>query len=514
MTTEPFSAVDAAWLHMDKPTNMALIVGVMMFDTPIDFKRFKAIVEERLLIHDRFRQRVKEPRLHIGLPWWEFDPEFDLDYHVQRLKLPRPGDEVMLQKLAGVLMSIPLDPRRPLWQFHFVDGYGKGCAIIPRLHHCIGDGLALVQVLLSMTDTAPDAERHAPRAPSLVNDLQPWGNILQPVTGVVSRTVGAAESLAHEGLVTIAHPTRLVDAAKIGVLGVLAASKLLLLGEDRQTVFRGQCGIEKRAMWSTPMSLDDVMLVARAMDATVNDVLLAAVTGALRRYLEARGQSVSGLNIRTMVPVSIRAADDFDKLGNQFGLVILSLPIGVRDPIRRIVILKQRMDDIKGTPEAFVAFGILGTMGLTPVQIEDIIVKIFGAKVSAVMTNVPGPREPIYLAGQQLKRIMFWVPQLANLSLGVSILSYAGEVMVGVATDAGLVPDPEHIITAFDDEFASMQDWVKVHRSKLRTAKRLKPAPIAAEKDRCHATTKSGQLCRNRALPGSTVCKVHQLVIK
>lgn len=442
MTSERMSAVDAAWLHMDKPTNMAMIAGVMMFDTPIDFERYRAIVEERLLIYDRFRQRVKEPWLHIGRPRWEFDPEFDLDYHVQHIRLADPGDEATLQKLAGVMMSIPLDPHRPLWQFHFVENYYDGCAIIARLHHCIADGLALVQVLLSMTELAPGATWHPP---SPANHKKRSTNLLQPVTQAVSGVVSTTESLMYEGLNTIAHPSRMVDAAKVGALSAIALSKLLLLGQDRKTLFKGQCGLKKRATWTAPMPLDAVKAVARAMDGTVNDVLLAAVTGALRRYLEENDQPVGGLNIRAMVPVSIRATNDFHKLGNQFGLVILSLPIGVRDPIRRIVVLKQRMDDIKSTPEAFVAFGILHTMGLTPTQIEDIIVKIFGVKATGVMTNVPGPREPIYLAGEQLKRIMFWVPQPANLALGVSILSYAGEVMIGVATDAGLVPDPSSL---------------------------------------------------------------------
>jgi WS/DGAT/MGAT family acyltransferase len=511
MTSKPMSAVDAAWLHMDKPTNMAMIAGVMMFDTPIDFERYKAIVEERLLIYDRFRQRVKEPWLRIGLPRWEFDPEFDLDYHLQHIRLADPGDEATLQKLAGAMMSIPLDPHRPLWQFHFVENYYDGCAIIARLHHCIADGLALVQVLLSMTETAPGA---AWQPPSPTTPRRRSANLFEPVTQAVSGVVSTTESLMHESLIAVAHPSRVVDAAKVGALGAIALSKLLLMGQDRKTLFKGQCGLEKRATWTAPMPLDAVKAVARAMAGTVNDVLLAAVTGALRRYLEENNQAVGGLNIRAMVPVSIRMTNDFRQLGNQFGLVILALPLGVRDPIRRIVVLKQRMDDIKSTPEAFVAFGILNTMGLTPIQIEDIIVKIFGMKATGVMTNVPGPRQTIYLAGEPLKRIMFWVPQPANLALGVSILSYAGEVMIGVATDVGLIPDPERITAAFNAEFMSMQAWVEEHQPKAKAAKKSKPAPSAAGTHRCQATTKSGQPCKNHALPGSKMCKVHHAFSK
>ena len=191
----------------------------------------------------------------------------------------------------------------------------------------------------------------------------------------------------------------MTQAASLGALSVNAASKLLLTSPDQKTIAYGPCGVEKRAAWSSAIPLSDVIRVGRALRGTVNDVLLATATGALRRYMEQRGQDTTGINIRAMVPVSIRASKDLNKLGNQFGLVILSLPVGVRDPVQRLQVLKRRMDDIKDTPEALVAFSILSLMGLTPKQIEKIIVNIFAIKTSAVMTNVPGPRRPICRGG-------------------------------------------------------------------------------------------------------------------
>ncbi len=203
------------------------------------------------------------------------------------------------------------------------------------------------------------------------------------------------------------------------------------------------------------------------------------------------------VNIRVMVPVSVRPPGDFDRLGNRFGLVILSLPVGVRDPQRRLMVLKRRMDVIKSTPEALVAFGILNLMGLTPIQVEKIIMAIFAAKVTGVMTNVPGPRQPLYLAGRQLKGLMFWVPAPGNLALGLSILSYAGEVRIGVATDAGLIPDPEGIVAGFQAELDEMRGWLQP------------PGPAALPRARCQATTQAGAACKNLALPGTTLCRVH-----
>ena len=142
-----------------------MIAGVMVLDTPLERARLIELIHHRLLIYDRFRQRVREPLLGLGMPRWEFDPHFDMDYHVPIVQLPAPGGQVELQKLVGDLMSQPFDQRHPLWQFYYVENYQGGCAIVPRLHHCIADGLALVQVLLSMTDTQPDARPRGPRQP-------------------------------------------------------------------------------------------------------------------------------------------------------------------------------------------------------------------------------------------------------------------------------------------------------------------------------------------------------------
>jgi WS/DGAT/MGAT family acyltransferase len=446
---------------------------------------------------------VREPLLGLGLPRWEIDPHFDLDYHLPQVELPAPGSQVELQRLVGDLMSVPLDRRHPLWQIYYVPNYDGGCALVPRLHHCIADGLALVQVLLSLTDLQPDAPSLPPRATLARAGTHRSGfDPFRPFTRLIDTTTSVARTMTRETLFNLVDPARVTRSVSLGGLGITAAGKLLLTSRDQQTVMYGKCGIEKRAAWSAAIPLSDIVRIGRAWHGTVNDVILTAATGALRRYLERHEQTASG-NVRTMVPVSIRAARDFDKLGNQFGLVILSLPVGVRDPVTRLHVLKQRMDDIKDTPEAFVAFGVLSLMGLTPVPAEQIIVDIFASKVSAVMTNVPGPRKPIYLAGQRLRSLMFWVPRGGDVGLGLSILSYAGDVYVGIATDAGLMPDPQAVVDEFHVELADMLRLVPPTRSTLTPIK--KPSANG----QCHAVTKAGVPCRNRALPHSPYCSVH-----
>jgi diacylglycerol O-acyltransferase / wax synthase len=498
---EILSPVDAAWFHMDTPTNMAMITGVMMFSEPLDIWRLKEVVEHRLLQHGRFRQRVHRSFLGVRRPSWEIDPHFDLNAHIRHIALPAPGDVSTLQSLVGDLMGTPLDPTKPLWQLHVVDNFNGGSALVCRLHHCIADGLALVQVLLATADLEPDA-------PLLAAEVEvrrgggSLGRLLKSITTTMNWTTRGAELLLRESPEAVVDPSRLLTPARMAADGVAALGKLVFTLPDRRTILRGRCGVAKRAVWTAPMPVSEVKAIGNRLGCTVNDVLLAAVSGALGRYLEGRGQPTDGLDVRTMVPVDLRRPEEANELGNRFGLVIVALPVGVRDPQERMAVLKQRMDTIKNTPEAVVAFGLLNTMGMTPIQVERLIIDFFAAKVSAVMTNVPGPREPLYLAGSRIQDMMFWVPAPGSLSLGISILSYAGNVMVGVATDAGLIPDPEAIVEGIHAELAEM-------RQHLDGAARMSEAQEEHDTERCHGLTKTGLRCKNRALPGKTTCRIH-----
>jgi diacylglycerol O-acyltransferase / wax synthase len=458
---ENFSNVDTAWLRMDSPTNLAIITGVISFPEPLDFERLRATVEARLLPFTRFRQRVRESSIPLGSPQWESDPNFDLDYHLQRITLTGSADHDMLQHFVSELMSIPLIRSRPLWQLFYIEHVDGGSAIVARLHHCIADGIALMQVLLSMADDSPDAPWPEPFNETQV-ELSSLARFLLPAVKtarLISNGVQTAGSLVHEGMDVLVHPSRLDRAARFGAASILALGKLVLLPPDRRTILKKKCDIPKRAAWYSEIKVEEVKAVGQMMGGTINDILLSAVTGAIRRYLTERGQSVNGLNIRAVVPVNLRPVDELDELGNRFGLVFLSLPIGISDPIRRLVVLRRRMDAIKNSPEAVMALGILNFIGMTPAQIEKLIVTIFGLKGTAVMTNVPGPRQTIYMAGQPISYLMFWVPSPSNLSLGVSILSYAGDVILGIASDATLIPDPERIIELFRIEFEYLKQW-------------------------------------------------------
>ena len=456
----PMSSVDAAWLGMEDPTNLMMVTGVMTLRGKVDLKRLRTVLDRRLAPFGRFHQKVVRPRSRGNLPHWSDDEHFDIDNHVRHVALPAPGGDKALSGMVSDFMSEPLDFSKPLWQIHVIDGYEGGSVVLARIHHCIADGIALVRVMLSLTDATPRAP--LPRRPA-TRPAPGFRLSLDWLPGAVGRGVAAGRSL-------VAHPVKLSEMARLGAHGAYRLGRLVALPPDPQTILKGELGRRKRAAWSEPIPLDDFKAIGKALGATVNDVLIATATGALRRYLESRGEPTGGIAIRASVPVNLRLADQAHLLGNAFGLVFLSLPVGIVDPVRRLRAIKREMDELKGSPEALVALGVLSVMGLAPVEVERLGLRFFGSKATAVLTNVPGPREPLYLAGRKLDKIMFWVPQSGHLALGISILSYAGGVMLGVATDAGLVPDPEGIIEGFALEFEAMRDVAAAAgRPKART---------------------------------------------
>jgi WS/DGAT/MGAT family acyltransferase len=489
---------------MEDPTNLMMITGIFMFDEPLDFLELRETLRTGLLKYDRFRQRVVQPVLPFNPPYWEYDPNFDLDAHLHRIALPSPVNQLALEELVNDFLSIPLDFSKPLWHFHLVENFGDGCALLCRLHHCIADGIALVKVLLDLTDDEPGVASNSHKGLDRRHQESAVTEHKRRSIFLTSSGNGRAYAAAQEALDLLSDPIRVRETARLGVDSAVALARLLLLSPDPETPFKGKLGVRKRCSWSKPIPLSDVKAIGRVAGGTVNDILLSAVSGALGRYLRGRGEPIGGLNFRAVVPVNLRPIEEKLILGNSFGLVFLSLPVGIEDPLERLSELKRRMDLIKGTPEAIVAFGILNTMGLASPKIEDIIVDMFEKKATTVMTNVPGPREVRYFAGKAIRGVMFWVPQSGRLGLGVSIISYAGEVLVGIASDAGLTPDPEMLVEALHAEFEQYRDLVRVVEDV-----EMNKGVSASLNGQCQATTKSGRPCRNRSMSNSQFCHVH-----
>ena len=458
----PLSNVDAAWLKMEDPTNLMMVTGVLTFPRPLDMAYLRALIESRLLQFDRFRQRVVRPALPFAPAYWEPDPHFNLGAHLHCVGLPHPRDKGALQRLVSDLMSTGLDFSKPLWQMHVVDGYcpdgrHEGGALIVRLHHALADGMALVGVLLALTEMVPGALPPMAAASGVGDDeaapgrLSSWEALQWRTATMVGKGMDVGRRAVIEGLESYLNSDRPRQLAEQGADYAHALSKLVLRAPDPPTPFRGRLGVAKRVAWSRPLPLGEVNAMRRATGGTVNDLMTSAVTGGLRRYLEARGEVPA--DFRAAVPVNLRGPNEMGALGNKFGLVFLDLPVSVVDQRRRLDTVRFRMEALKGSPEAPVSLDVLAAVGFSAQAVQDAVVRIIGTKATAVLTNVPGPPIPLYLAGQPIDSLMFWVPQSGRLGLGISILSYAGSVAVGVATDAGLVPEPDEIVLGFYAEY-------------------------------------------------------------
>ncbi len=460
LSGERMTKVDTAWLRMDSESNLMMIVGVWTLKPGIKYEDLCQRVQERLLKYNRFRQRVVEDT--AGATWVE-DSRFDIANHITREKLPkhaRGQAQQALQKRMGELAMQPLDPKRPLWHFALVEDYEGGSALMVRIHHCIADGIALISVTMSLVDGgAPPPERRRKEAPHGAED---WiaDTLIKPLTDITVRALGAAGEGAAKSLGMLRDPQKgmsgTLDLARLAYQVISDAAALAMMPDDSKTRLKGKPGRTKRVAWCEPIPLDEVKSVSKALNCSINDVLLSCVAGAIGEYLKSLGDDVTGQEIRAMIPVNLRPLDQAYKLGNRFGLVPLVLPIGVENPIERVYEVRRRMNALKGSTQPLLAFGLLAVAGLLIKPAQEAMLNLFGKKTTAVMTNVPGPREKLKLLGSTLEQSMFWVPQSGDIGLGVSILSYGGGVQFGVITDTAMCPDPQKIIDEFEPEFAKL----------------------------------------------------------
>lgn len=417
MHAEHLSLADHAWLRMDAPTNPMVVTAIVTFSEPFAMRDLEAFVEEHLLPNVRFRQRLV-PGSRLRGARWETDRDFDLAGHLHHVALPSPGDDAALAALVGDLMSTPLDPARPRWHVHLVDGYGGGNALVFRLHHAIADGVALV-------------------------------NLLHAISGIAAPPIPAIA--VHQGA---RGRHRLANALPFAE----SIGRLMVLRADPRTALKGELGKNKRAAWSSAMSVPALKAVAHHHEATVNDLFASLVAGGLRRYLVRRDTVRDGLEVRAVVPVNLRSEQDAGGLGNRFGLAFLGLPLGIGSPAARLREIARRTRALKAGPEAAATFAVLEGMALATPGIDDLVVDIFQAKATLVLSSVKGPTSPVCIGGRRAQSMAFFAPQAGGLALGVSLLSYAGEARVGIASDARVIGQPAEIAADIEAELAELRE--------------------------------------------------------
>lgn len=507
MAEKRLGVQDALWLTMDRPNSLMVIDTVMWFRSVPDWDAVEQVVQERLV--DRFPVFSRRPERRGSSWWWVDDPSFDLRRHVRRVTLPDPGDVDQLQAFVAAQRSVPFDKSMPLWSMVLVDNVTfadgtQGAAVMCRFHHAIADGVRLVQVALSMCDLEePPAPAKVGRAlrrsttPAAIAAstarnvgrgvadvaLAAAETVQDAVTGVVDTAAkvasgdvgGALATVASAGqdawalgTSTVRNPERLVDVTRLVssssnrvVNDVASVGKLALAGPSVATVWSGTPGVDKGAFFAPPIELEHVKQIRRATGTTVNDVLLATVSGTLTRYLRTHGED--GVDeVMWMIPVSVKSFDaEIPKdLGNHFALVAFRMPLGIDDVRARLLEVHERMERIKVSDEALITFGVQRGISQAPTAVATALTNFFANKAVGVLTNVPGPRQPMTFAGAEVDGVIGWAPCSGDQPMTVCIFSYNGRVAVGFGTDALLVPDGHTLGALFAEEFAQMHGTI------------------------------------------------------
>ena len=435
MLESRMAAADSAWLALDRPRNRMVVTAVLRLDGPVDAAAVCRLVVERLLPqYPRLSQRVVRRRVPWLRPRWADDPDFAVRRHVRSVRLDGSVGRAALQDLVGDLLGRPLALDAPPWELHVVEGAdeaaGRRGAVVARFHHCLADGKALAEVLLHLTD---DVE---PPPPS---------------------TADSATNRSGDGAASRWTLVRQAPSLAVGVVRTLVEVVSYL--REPRTALRGRLGTTKAVAWTEPHDLENVKRVADALDASVNDVLLAALAGGLRRHAERRGEPPR--DVRVVVPVDLRAGQRVGRhLGNRFGVVLVRLPVGEQDRFARVRAVVAATEAVKRSPQAVSTHLLLRLVGALPRPVSVAAAALLGGAASAVVTNVPGPRQPLSLIDRRLRSVVFWVPQVGRIGVGVSIFSYAGTVTIGVAADARLAVDPEALADDVDAEITELADHV------------------------------------------------------
>jgi len=436
---ERMSLQDASFLYIEDDVTPMHIGGVALFEgPPPTHDELTARFEGKLHLVPRYRQRVHLLPMNAGLPMWVDDRHFNLDYHLRRTAIPRPGGRQELNNLVGRVMSQHLDRARPLWEMWVVEGLEDGhWAIVSKVHHCMVDGVSATDLMSVMFDTAPDqpagtaADWRPSREPNALDVLR------HSVAGALAPVLRAREAAA-----ALRAPRRVLER---GAEAVRAALPFVpLLRPPPQTSLNGPYGPHRRWM-SAQGRLDDIKAIRRAHGGTINDAVLAVITRGFRELLTKRGEEVAGRTVRTLVPVSVRAEDERGKLDNRVSAVFVSLPVGLDDPVARLEDIRRQMDGLKESRGAVAGERLTRLAGFAPPMLaatgSRLAVRVPQRLFNTVTTNVPGPQQPIYFAGRVLLESSPLIPLAAGIRVAIGIFSYNGGISFGVTGDYDTAPD-------------------------------------------------------------------------
>jgi WS/DGAT/MGAT family acyltransferase len=456
---ERLTALDASFLEIEDENCPMHVGAVAIFDPgPLtrpeggfDIERFTKFVES--VLAPRYRQRLAWMPVSSD-PVWVDDARFNLHYHLRHLSLPHPGDERLLKRLAGHVMSLPLDRNKPLWELWVVEGLADGgFAVITKTHHCMVDGVGTSDLMTASMQTRPDAS---------VSEPKPWKprpapDALGMAAGELRRRTGMGLSALSAALGAVTHPLRTASAAREGV-AELGETLGAAAHRTSPTPLNIEIGPHRRFDWLR-YDLAEVKEVKNRLGATVNDVVLANVAGGLRSFLIRRGEDVSDLSFRAMVPVNIRTEDESGQLGNRVATLAVPLPLGEPDPRRRLAQVVADMGEVKQSRQVagMEAMQEISEWGLTRLFTQLARLAAISRPFNVVITNVPGPQIEAYLLGSSLREAYPLVPLYKNQALGIALFSYHGGLFWGLNADWDALPDLHVLVEALALDFQELK---------------------------------------------------------
>ncbi len=458
---ERMSAVDRAWLEMDEPNNPMVVNAVLELSRIDDPQALLRQVVERLLEYRRFGQyadRTVEP------PVWRDAADLSMSYHLRIFHLTEDTLEHDLAHAVAREVERGLDPEAPLWQITLFLRNDARATVLFRAHHAVADGVALVGVLMRCTDGQARLMGGAPALPDPRKLLAVARTRLRWLRRLV-RSRARREAFIASRL-------------RQGRESALAVGRVLALPDDNPGCLRQALSGRRQVAWTTALPLTPIKARARRLGVKLNDLFLTALAGAVGGHLTAaHGDQACGSNLRISIPVNLRQPVD-GALGNCFGLVLLDLPLGIDDWRERLRVVAARMAALKQSPEARATLLGLTAAGHLPVTWEKALVGFLAGKSAAVVSNLPGPREPLSIAGTQIDKLVFWPPQTGGIGVGISLFSYNGSLTAGISADRALIADPQDLLARFEDELARILHPRKHRDARAAVARPSKVTPI------------------------------------
>ena len=446
---KPLQRIDHIMWDADTPDSIATIAGIMTFKKKLHRAHMLEVLEKGLMKFERFQKTVI---VKDGNPMWHLDENFQLQNHIHHIALPGKGGYKELQECVSDLISHPLDYNRPLWDIHVIDNYNNGTAIFWRIHHVIGDGIALVKVIFSLTGiTAKDSlaifgKKEAPKPKKVKDEIE--------------YIIDLGVSLYDDAKQILHNPSILKDMLQHNWQLAKEAGDLVR-GRKANLLYKGTPGQAKKAAWTEPLPLDAFKGLSKFFDAKINDIMLASLAGAMRKHL-LRHKQKAAEGVKVVIPVNLRREGEVNSLNNEFSFITLDLPVHLSSFAKRVAYIKERTAALKPSANSMIMTELIHIVAdYTPLAAKQKLLAFLGKSIAGVVTNVPGPKHPIYLAGGKVEDLMFWVPHTVPLGIGVSLMSYNGKVYMGLVTDNVLVKDPDVIVKGFASELKRAQKLIK-----------------------------------------------------